>query len=386
MKRRVSLSDVATAAGVSVGTASNVLNDPDKVRPVTRDRVVRAIRELGYAPAVKMPAFTDLPETDGAAVARPLLVAAGYISIDTIVPIDVMPHRGDRVTANRILTELGGPATNVAVAAAAIGGNFALDVELATAIGRDPDSLWALRLLSERGVRARAIRVPQDGRLSRCIVLVEPGGIRTKINERLELSDEDLVAHLEPLPSKRRRHIHVDGYQVGRLLPTLDRLRAQSWTASTQDTGLAEKFRTTDGFRAFARDLDLVVINRSTAAKVLGVALSPDQLVNRFGAFLRDAGIATEVVITLGAAGAAVLRPPLEPVQGVALPVAVVDGTGAGDCFCGIYLGQWLHGVPPETAVRRACVGASLSMTAPGAQGFRPSLRDIEDVQMVEYQ
>lgn len=378
------MSDVAAAAGVSVGTASNVLNDPDKVRHVTRDRVLRAMRDLGYAPAVKMPAFTDFPASDDASIARPLLVAAGYISIDTIVPIDVMPHRGDRVTADRILTELGGPATNVAVAAAAIGGVYALDVELATAIGRDPDSLWALRLLSKRGVRARAIRVPQDGRLSRCIVLVEPGGIRTKINERLELSDEDLVAHLEPLPSKRRRHIHVDGYQVERLLPTLGRLRAQNWTASTQDTGLADKFRTADGFRAVTSSLDLVVINRSTAGKVLGATLSPDQLVSRFNAFLRHSGIVTEVVITLGAAGAAVLRPSLEPVYGTSLPVTVVDGTGAGDCFCGAYLAQRLHAVPPETAVRRACAAASLSMTAPGAQGFRPSLRDIEDALMVE--
>ena len=386
MKRRVNLSDVAAAADVSVGTVSNVLNDPEKVRPVTRDRVLRAIRDLGYAPAVKMPALADLPASDGVRAARPLLVAAGYISIDTIVPINVMPHRGDRVTADRILTELGGPATNVAVAAAAVGGTYALDVELATAIGRDPDSLWALRLLSQRGVRARAIRVPQDGRLSRCIVLVEPGGIRTKINERLELSDEDLVAHLEPIPSKRRRHIHVDGYQAERLLPTLDQLRAQHWTVSTQDTGLAEKYRTADGFRAFVASLDIVVINRSTAAKVLGATLPPDQLVSRFNVFLRESGITTEVAITLGATGAAVLRPLLEPAYCTAPPVTVVDGTGAGDCFCGAYLAQRLHAVPPEAAVRRACIAASLSMTAPGAQGFRPSLRDIEDVQMVEYE
>jgi sugar/nucleoside kinase (ribokinase family) len=386
VKRRANLNDVAAAAGVSVGTASNVLNDPDKVRPVTRDRVLRAIRDLGYAPAVKMPALVDLPASDPAKAGRPLLVSAGYISIDTIVPIDVMPHRGDRVTADRILTELGGPATNVAVAAAAIGGRFALDVELATAIGQDPDSLWALRLLSKRGVHARAVRVPQDGRLSRCIVLVEPGGIRTKINERLELSDEDLVSHLEPLPSKRRRHIHVDGYQVERLLPALERLRSQGWTASTQDTGLAEKFKTMDGFRAFASSLDIVVINRSTATKVLGGALSPDQVVNRFNAFLQGSGIAAEVVVTLGAAGAAVLRPSLEPTYGHALPVRVVDGTGAGDCFCGVYIAQRLHEMPPETAVRSACIAASLSMTAPGAQGFRSSLRDIEEIQMADYE
>ena len=44
----VSVKDVASAAGVSLGTVSNVLNRPDKVRPATRDRVERAMRELGF--------------------------------------------------------------------------------------------------------------------------------------------------------------------------------------------------------------------------------------------------------------------------------------------------------------------------------------------------
>jgi DNA-binding LacI/PurR family transcriptional regulator len=40
--------DVAEAAGVSVATVSRVLNDPAAVRPQTRARVVRAMRELQY--------------------------------------------------------------------------------------------------------------------------------------------------------------------------------------------------------------------------------------------------------------------------------------------------------------------------------------------------
>src|SRR5690625_1554971 len=43
-----SIKDVARAAGVSIGTVSNVLNRPDIVSPERRDRVLEAIRELGY--------------------------------------------------------------------------------------------------------------------------------------------------------------------------------------------------------------------------------------------------------------------------------------------------------------------------------------------------
>lgn len=44
------MDDVAELAGVSAMTVSRVLNAPDKVRPATRDRVLAAVRELGYRP------------------------------------------------------------------------------------------------------------------------------------------------------------------------------------------------------------------------------------------------------------------------------------------------------------------------------------------------
>ena len=44
----VSVKDVAAAASVSVGTVSNVLNQPSKVSPSTVERVMSAIAELGY--------------------------------------------------------------------------------------------------------------------------------------------------------------------------------------------------------------------------------------------------------------------------------------------------------------------------------------------------
>jgi LacI family transcriptional regulator len=43
-----SIKDVAASAGVSVGTVSNVLNNPDRVSPKTVDKVHRAIDLLGF--------------------------------------------------------------------------------------------------------------------------------------------------------------------------------------------------------------------------------------------------------------------------------------------------------------------------------------------------
>lgn len=46
--RSVSMKDVAAAAGVSLGTVSNVLNRPQVVAPATRSRVERAVLDLGF--------------------------------------------------------------------------------------------------------------------------------------------------------------------------------------------------------------------------------------------------------------------------------------------------------------------------------------------------
>ena len=42
--------DVAGAAKVSLATVSRVMNNPEKVNPETRDKVLRVIKELGYRP------------------------------------------------------------------------------------------------------------------------------------------------------------------------------------------------------------------------------------------------------------------------------------------------------------------------------------------------
>lgn len=48
VRRRSGIREVAAAAGVSVGTVSNVLNSPELVAVDTRERVEQAMRELGF--------------------------------------------------------------------------------------------------------------------------------------------------------------------------------------------------------------------------------------------------------------------------------------------------------------------------------------------------
>jgi LacI family transcriptional regulator len=49
--KRVAITDVAAAAGVSRSTVSNYLNRPEVLSPSTRERIARAIDELGFVPS-----------------------------------------------------------------------------------------------------------------------------------------------------------------------------------------------------------------------------------------------------------------------------------------------------------------------------------------------
>ncbi len=46
----VTLEDVAAIAGVSRATVSRVVNGDNKVKALTREKVKRAVAELGYTP------------------------------------------------------------------------------------------------------------------------------------------------------------------------------------------------------------------------------------------------------------------------------------------------------------------------------------------------
>ena len=48
--RLPTLADVARHAGVSTATVSRCLNAPDRVQTATRDRIMQAVRDLGYSP------------------------------------------------------------------------------------------------------------------------------------------------------------------------------------------------------------------------------------------------------------------------------------------------------------------------------------------------
>ena len=64
------LADVATLAGVSMKTVSNVVNDQPHVTPAMRERVLAAIQELDYSPNISARNLARAPWPYGPEEAR----------------------------------------------------------------------------------------------------------------------------------------------------------------------------------------------------------------------------------------------------------------------------------------------------------------------------
>ena len=59
------------------------------------------------------------------------------------------------------------------------------------------------------------------------------------------------------------------------------------------------------------------------------------------------------------------------------IAVGAVDATGAGDCFDGAFLAEWLVTGDPFAAGRYACAAAALSTTGYGAVAALPRRSEV---------
>ena len=119
-RKRPTIADVAHAAGVSIGTVSNFINDTATIKQATRERIEKAISDLMYRPSAIARSLPGRTLRKPGLQTLPRLLVVGRVSVDFLCRVDVLPHRDDRITAQHIEKALGGPAANLAVAAAAV--------------------------------------------------------------------------------------------------------------------------------------------------------------------------------------------------------------------------------------------------------------------------
>jgi ribokinase len=162
---------------------------------------------------------------------------------------------------------------------------------------------------------------------------------------------------------------------------SIGQLRRQGFVTSMHTTGLHRDWRTVDAFRRLRSDFDLVFLNRDIARDILGFSGTDAGLlrhVARLCSRTAPDGALGFVLLTLGAAGAALFKGSDPPILRPAPAVVTVDTTGAGDTFTGVFLATWLNDEPLGPALGLAVVAASHSVTAGGALGLHVTAQDLQ--------
>ena len=257
------------------------------------------------------------------------LVVLGDVMVDVVARASGEIARGSDTPA-RVSVSGGGSAANVAAWAAALG----TPVTLVCRVGDDERGRAAVDELAAGGVQVDA-DVDSERPTGTCVVLVEPGGERTML--------PDPGANDAPLPQiPLGDHLHVVGYVLLRDTPrasalaAIERARAAGMTVSVDPSSWAL-------IRPGAiPDVDLLLPNEREAA-VLGE---------------RDG-----MVLKLGAAGAR-----WGSVRVPAVPVEVIDTTGAGDAFAAGFLGAFLAGASRHDSLSAGCAAAARVVAQVGAR------------------
>ena len=284
------------------------------------------------------------------------VICLGLSAFDYIWQVERLPEgRSDKVRAPEFLTKGGGMAATAAVAVARLGG----EARFWGRAGEDREGAAMRDELAAEGVDVSGFRLFGGGRSSISGVFVDPAGERHIANFRGQ--------DLPPAPD---------------WLPLDTVAKAGAILADPRWPEGAEAAFTAARAAGIPTILDADVADRDVFERLLPLT---DHAIFSAPALLGFAGADTEAalarVATFGCRIAAVTlggdgvlwREDGATAQRPALPVAVVDTTGAGDVFHGAYALAIAKGAPTGPAMEFAGVAAALKCTQAGGRRGIPT-------------
>lgn len=296
---------------------------------------------------------TAVPILENAHDGRPVLCAGVLVADHLCTPIDHMPTAGELVAADELVLNIGGCASNAAVALSKLG----IRATLCGKVGDDVFGRFVAESLVGYGVDVSALAIDPELPTSQTLIVNVKGEDRRFIHSfgaNKSLTAADLDRFLDPPP----KVLYVGGYLV---LPGMDgaalaerfaRAR-KAGTITVLDVATPGRADYLKHLRPLLPETDVFLPNTDEATLILG---EPDP-VKQADAF-RALG-ARSVVITCGDRGSVAISDTLRLRLGT-YPVAFVDGTGGGDAFDSGYIAGLLDGLPELECLKLAsAVGAS---------------------------
>ena len=296
-----------------------------------------------------------------------MVIVFGSVNLDLSVPVRQAPGPGETVLGGALLMSAGGKGANQAHAAR----RYGAQVALAGAVGEDSLAPPALASLEGAGVDLGALR--------RAAGLATGTALIT-----LDVHGENRIV-VAPGANGAACAADVGDADLARatvLLLQLEVPLAQSqqlaWRARAH--GCRVMLNAAPMLEEAAQmldDVDVVIVNRIELDQLADACgMAPGAPATRAIALARSRRC--EVLLTLGAGGAllAVADGSVRTVVG--FQVEVVDSTGAGDTFAGVFAAACAEGKNTQVALETANAAAALCCTRRGAQPAQPDRRAIE--------
>ena len=307
------------------------------------------------------------------------IIVCGSLNMDLVARVAKLPRAGETVAGESLQRLPGGKGLNQAVAAARMGAAVAI----IGARGDDADGATLAALLAAEGVDTGGLRV----RDARTLPAAHTGLAQVIVAADGENS---IVVH-----GGANMTLAADEARDALAALWPDALPAVTAAPSAPRVALAQLETPTDAVAAFlgaARAAGATtVLNPAPAlpgtlpllAQAAIVVLNETELaayapaghaVLAARSLLR--GACRAVIVTLGGEGAWLVTAEGDA-RFPAPAVAVVDTTGAGDCFCGVLAASLAEGHRLEAALPRAVAAASLAVTRVGAAPSMPRAAEL---------
>lgn len=293
--------------------------------------------------------------------ARPVIVV-GHTALDRVYRIDAFPAKPTKVAARDHREEGGGSAANAAAAIAVLGGS----VRLWSRVGDDETGAKARRALARSGVDVSGVIACEGAKTPTAAVIVDAKG------ERLVVSEDDHVLPME-----------ADWLPLGAVAEAGAVLSDLTWLEGTRAAFAAAR----------ACDVPtLVDVDLGGGILLDRVADLTDYAIFSAPAFERfvpgaddearfDALIAMGMQyagVTRGVAGYAWKVRDGDPIVQTSFKVPVVDTTGAGDAFHGVFALGIASGLSDTACALVASAAAALKCRRLGARAGLPTAMELD--------
>ena len=312
------------------------------------------------------------------------VIVVGSVNVDLVAAVEALPAVGETVTGARFSRHHGGKGGNQAVAAARLG----VPTAFVGSVGDDEFGVAARAGLEAEGVDVSALRVAPGEATGVALILVDARGenvIAVASGANAAVTPANVSTAFEVLRPGRG-----DVVLVGHEIPTGTAAAALAAGRAAGSTTVLNPAPAPGIDRAVFGLADVLVPNRTELAQLLAHEARrigrPTPGADRpdVGALTllppnsEGAGVGTAVLVTLGAAGAVLVRRGAPALDVPPPAVRVVDTVGAGDALCGALAASIASGHDLEESVRRAVVAGTLATAAAGAREGMPTRSELE--------